>query len=312
VNDWATLLANRDELVRAFATVVAAGVVRADTDHPAFHGCYDWHSAVHGTYALLAASRLTGDSTFAEVALSQTGSAAVGAEVTALTDGRLDHEVPYGMAWALVLDSEAVRSDIDVFGDLAVAAADRVAGHLDALCGSGDLTAAAYDEEYPSATWATIALRRWGLARCDAYAVDAADRVAKRILGAFVAGGAEPAGAIARRGFFSPVHLAVLLAADLGGGADTAALSARAGFDAGLLGGAQQPTVHSAGLNFSRAWGLYGAWRITRDPRWRDAAARLIVGHAGRPESWRDDYARYAHWIPQFGLFAVVETVDRP
>jgi hypothetical protein len=70
--------------------------------------------------------------------------------------------------------------------------------------------------------------------------------------------------------------------------------------------------VHSAGLNVSRAWGLYGAWRIAGEPLWRDAAARLILGHAARPERWRDDYARYAHWIPQFGLFAVAETVDRP
>jgi hypothetical protein len=312
VDDWATFVTGRDELVRAFATVVAAGVARADTDHPAFHGCYDWHSAVHGTYALLAASRLTGESTFADAALSQTGPAAVAAEVTALAGGRLDHEVPYGMAWALVLDAEALQSTIDAFGDLGAAAADRVVSHLDALSGNGDLTAAAYDEEYPSAIWATIALRRWGLARRDAYAIDAADRVAKRILGAFVAGGAEPAGAMAGRGFFSPVHMAILLAADLGGGADTAALCAGAGFDTGLLDDAQQPTVHSAGLNFSRAWGLYGAWRITRDPRWRDAAARLILGHAARSEWWRDDYARYAHWIPQFGLFAVAETVDRP
>ncbi len=310
MSDWETFLGRRDEMVRAFATVVAAGVARSDTAHPAFHGCFDWHSAVHGTYALLAASRLTGESAFAEAALSQTGPAAVAAEVTALADGRLDHEVPYGMAWALVLDAEATRSTIDVFGDLASAAADRVVSHLDALSGRGDLAAAAWDEEYPSASWATIALRRWGLARRDAYAIDAADRAAKRILGAFIGGGAEPERPMAGRGFFSPVHLAALLAADLGGGADMAALCAGAGFDTGLFDDARQPTVHSAGLNFSRAWGLYGAWRTTGDSRWRDAAARLILGHAAQPERWRDDYARYAHWIPQFGVFAVAETVD--
>ena len=312
MNDWEALVTRRDELVRAFATVVADGVARADTAHPAFHGCYDWHSAVHGTYALLAASRLTGESTFAEMALSQAGSTAVAAEVSALAGGRLDHEVPYGMAWVLVLDAEAARSDLDVFGDLAIAAADRVVGHLDALRRGGDLTSAAFDAEYPSATWATIALRRWGLARCNSYAIDAADRAAALILGAFSGGGAKPAQATAGRGFFSPVHLAVLLAADLGCGADPAVLDGRTGFDTDLLAGTQEPTVHSAGLNFSRAWGLYGAWRITREPRWRDVAAGLIIGHAARPERWRDDYARYAHWIPQFGVFAVAETVDRP
>jgi len=215
-----------------------------------------------------------------------------------LAGGQLDHEVPYGMAWVLVLDAEAARSHVDVFGELAIAAADRIVGHLDALQRGGDLTAAAFDAEYPSATWATVALRRWGLARRNTYAIDAADRAAALILGAFPGGGCEPATTRARRGFVSPVHLAVLLAADLGRGADPALLDGRAGFDTDLLGGAQQPTVHSAGLNFSRAWGLYGAWRLTRKSRWRDAAARLIIGHAAQPERWRDDYARYAHWGP--------------
>jgi hypothetical protein len=312
VNDWEMFQARRDELVRTFATVVGTGVARVDTAHPAFHGCYDWHSAVHGTYALLAASRLTGDSTFADMALSQAGPAAVAAEVTALADGRLDHEVPYGMAWTLVLDAEAVRSGVDVFGDLAIAAADRVVGHLDVLQSGGNLISAAFDAEYPSATWAAVALRRWGLARHNTYAIDAADRAAARILGAFSGDECGPAMAREGLGFFSPVHLAVLLAADLSGGADPIALNSRAGFDTDLLVGAQQPTVHSAGLNFSRAWGLYGAWRITREHYWRDAASALIVCHAARPERWRDDYARYAHWVPQFGVFAVAETVDQP
>jgi hypothetical protein len=311
VSDWETFVGRRDELVRAFATVVAAGVARSDTAHPAFHGCFDWHSAVHGTYALLAAARLTGDSTFAEAALAQTGPAAVAAEVTALADGQLDHEVPYGMAWALILDAEAARSNIDGFGELAVAAADRIIRHLDARQRDGDLISAAYDEEYPNAIWATIALRRWALARRDTGTIEAAGSSAARILGAFSDyGAAEPA--TAGRGFFSPVHLAVLLAADLSAGANGAALDAHAGFGTDLLVGAQQPTVHSAGLNYSRAWGLYGAWRITRDPRWREAVARLILGHSARPEWWRDDYALYAHWIPQFGVFAVAETIDSP
>jgi hypothetical protein len=311
VNDWTSYVSRRDELVRAFATVVAASVTRFDTDHPAFHGCFDWHSAVHGTYALLAASRLSGDPAFADVALAQTAPAAVAAEVAALADGRLDHEVPYGLAWALILDAEAARADISTFRGLADIARDRVGAHLDDLAADGTLSAAAADEEYPNAIWSIIALRRWGVARGDALAIETAERVATEILGALSSRGpGDAATPMAGRGFFSPVHLAVLLAADLDGATAAAALMADAGFVTDLLDGDQEPTVHSAGLNFSRAWGLYGAWRITGESRWREAAAGLVVGHAARPDQWRDDYARYAHWIPQFGVFAVAETVD--
>jgi hypothetical protein len=310
VSDWDTFVAGRDELLRTFATVIATSVRRVDNAHPAFHGCFDWHSAVHGTYALLAVSRLTGNSTFVETALSQTRPVAVAAEVTALASGQLDHEIPYGLAWVLILDAEAARSDVEVFGALATSARDRLITHLDGLAGDGTLTAGAANEEYPNAIWPSIALRRWGLARGDAFAVDAADRAAGPILDAF-SGRGEPAAPMAGRGFFSPVHLAVLLAADLGG-ANVAEVLTGAGFAADVLTAEQEPTVHSAGLNFSRAWGTYGAWRSTGEPRWLDATARLIRGHAARPERWHDDYARYAHWIPQFGVFAVAETVDRP
>ena len=309
MSDWDRFVAGRDDLLRAFATVIATSVTRVDTAHPVFHGCFDWHSAVHGTYALLAASRLTGESTFAEKALAQAGAGAVAAEVGALARGQLDHEIPYGLAWVLILDTEAARSDVDVFGALATSARDRLVHHLDSLAADGTLTAAAADEEYPNAIWPTIALRRWGLARGDASAVDTADRAAGPILRA-ISGRGEPAAPLAGRGFFSPVHLAVLLAADLGGGANVAEVLAGAGFAADVPAAGQEPTVHSAGLNFSRAWGLHGAWRLSREPRWRDATARLILGHAARPERWRDDYARYSHWIPQFGVFAVAETVD--
>ena len=47
--------------VSLLAQVPAQHVLRHDTIHPAFHGCIDWHSACHATWALLAARGLTGD-----------------------------------------------------------------------------------------------------------------------------------------------------------------------------------------------------------------------------------------------------------
>lgn len=51
------LFDRRAWLERAGETIAAA-IGRRDTDHAIFHGCYDWHSAVHG-WALLRIARVT-------------------------------------------------------------------------------------------------------------------------------------------------------------------------------------------------------------------------------------------------------------
>ena len=53
--------------LRILGEVVEQGFIRKDTQHPAFCGCIDWHSCVHGAYALLTAARLAGQDRWAEV-----------------------------------------------------------------------------------------------------------------------------------------------------------------------------------------------------------------------------------------------------
>ena len=78
---------------------------------PAFYGCYDWHSAVHGHWLLVRAVRLFPDTPYsaqarAELARSFT-SENVTVEVAYLrTDGRASFERPYGLAWLLQLAAE--------------------------------------------------------------------------------------------------------------------------------------------------------------------------------------------------------------
>lgn len=76
---------------------------------PAFYGCFDWHSAVHGHWLLARLLRLFPDAEFA--------GAARAALRTNLAEDRLAREVeflrtrpgferPYGLAWLLALDTE--------------------------------------------------------------------------------------------------------------------------------------------------------------------------------------------------------------
>ncbi|MBS0393679.1 MAG: DUF2891 domain-containing protein [Proteobacteria bacterium] len=81
---------------------------------PAFFGCYDWHSAVHGHWLLARAARLHPLAPFAAGAratLAQDLAAdKLAAEAAYLQgEGRRSFERPYGLAWLLALSAELHR-----------------------------------------------------------------------------------------------------------------------------------------------------------------------------------------------------------
>ncbi len=85
---------------------------------PAFYGCYDWHSAVHGHWLLVRLTRLHPDASYAPAAR-----AALAANLTedALRreaaymahPDRAGFERPYGLAWLLQLIAELEQWDDD-------------------------------------------------------------------------------------------------------------------------------------------------------------------------------------------------------
>jgi hypothetical protein len=78
---------------------------------PAFYGCYDWHSAVHGHWLLARLIRLFPDARFAADALAALETnltpTRIAGEVAYLNaKGRESFERPYGLAWLLQLAAE--------------------------------------------------------------------------------------------------------------------------------------------------------------------------------------------------------------
>lgn len=78
---------------------------------PAFYGCYDWHSSVHGHWLLARLARSFPDASFApeaRAALQQSLTEAnITQEVAYLkAEGRASFERPYGLAWLLQLGAE--------------------------------------------------------------------------------------------------------------------------------------------------------------------------------------------------------------
>jgi hypothetical protein len=83
---------------------------------PAFYGCYDWHSSVHGHWLLARLARTFPDASFtpnARDALKQSLTPENIAQEAAYlrADGRSSFERPYGLAWLLQLGAELRESD---------------------------------------------------------------------------------------------------------------------------------------------------------------------------------------------------------
>lgn len=78
---------------------------------PAFYGCYDWHSSVHGHWLLARLARLDPDASYAAAARAALARSLtpekIAGEVAYLRgEGRVSFERPYGLAWLLQLAAE--------------------------------------------------------------------------------------------------------------------------------------------------------------------------------------------------------------
>jgi hypothetical protein len=78
---------------------------------PAFYGCYDWHSAVHGHWLLVRLLHLFPNAPFAQdaraaLSASLTAENIAGEIAYASNEARVSFERPYGLAWVLQLSAE--------------------------------------------------------------------------------------------------------------------------------------------------------------------------------------------------------------
>ena len=95
-----------------------AQVMQSDADAkppraltPAFYGCYDWHSSVHGHWLLVRLVKLFPDADFAAPARAALATSLTARNIQAEVEylrgpGRVSFERPYGLAWLLQLAHE--------------------------------------------------------------------------------------------------------------------------------------------------------------------------------------------------------------
>lgn len=289
---------------------------------PAFYGCYDWHSAVHGHWLLARAARRWPAAAFAadaRAALQRSLSADnIAAELNYYVGaGRESFERPYGLAWLLALATELRRWNDPQAAQwsrnlepLETRVASRLADWLPKLhypIRSG---------EHSQTAFALALIRDWAVARdqpemrklVDARATEfyLRDRDCPMSY--------EPSG----EDFLSPC----LAEADLM--RRVLAPRAFAGWLTGFLPQLQradarwlQPAIvtdredpklaHLDGLNLSRAWMLQGiAAGLPRgDPR-RDRLLLNASRHANAALPWvTGEHYSGGHWLGTFALYLV-------
>jgi hypothetical protein len=291
----------RDAAARMLVALPQACVRRHDTTHPLFHGCIDWHSAVHGVWALVAATRITGDRRYVDEATALLVPAKIARERAWLA-AHPAFEMPYGRAWFLRLAADYARATGD---DRLAPMARDVAKSLVARFESTppDPTADAYDSD----SWALLNLLHYARSTGDRAL---AEFVAAQVRAHFMV---PPAACVAEaaermRQSFMPTcgNWAWLVGEHMPPEAFRAWLAVFLPPQSPLLRPIVAPTTaHAHGTDFARAWHLWHLWKHTGNAHYLDAyLAHVRLGLRQRAW-WAGDYEAVGHWVAQFGMLGL-------
>ncbi|MCE9582003.1 MAG: DUF2891 domain-containing protein [Planctomycetes bacterium] len=303
----------RDAVLDAMAPVIAAGIATRDTDAPIFHGNIDWHSAVHGHWALFRIARATGrhdaEANAADASLSPD---LIPREI-ALLKSDASFEMPYGRSWFLLLAEEFERWSTEHKGadpkrlrGMADLAAASLVAHYETAAPS------AASREYENASWAMVRLHGWFTFAGDK---DGLAKVAKWIEG--MKGLEKPANGFAfdrtHTDFFSRFGNFAYLQVKTRDAAGVAAFLEKYPIrDADITPCVDvNDAAHHLGTNWSRAWSLAALAKAAPEEADRKRFQKAFEAHVERGmkqhAASKDDFWAYGHWVPQFAVYAVTE-----
>lgn len=296
--------AERPKLALALTEPIAKCVARHDTGNPAFHGCIDWHSAVHGTWALTAYTRVTKDKRYLPLLDTILRPELIAKEREHLARDP-SFEMPYGRAWFLRLAVDHRRAfDSDLLEGLA----DDIASSLIAYYTR--VPASPMSIAYDSATWALINLYDYGALRHDSRILDF---VSRQVKARYLEDGACPAKAL-------EVQTAEFMAICTNWAWLVGKVLPRQEFLPWLarflppeppLTPIEGPdSVHQTALNFSRAWGLWALYSATGDSHYFQSYLSHFNATYAHPDFWKGDYHTVSHWVAQFGMLDLILTYD--
>ena len=270
--------------------------LRTDTLSPLFHGATDWHSAVHGHWAILWVSHRLGWMARKEIWMRRLCAPSFAEELAHLARDP-DFERPYGRAWFLRLGALCHTL---AGGGFREAVAPVATDLLHDLLTRADPNIG----EYQNPCWVALQLHHWfstvgdeaGIAACKEWVRSRRPKM-----------DAMPELDIDSGAFFSVWAVQSLcLLRILGGPAflehhhqqDVEPIHPIATLKA---------PVHHLGIHSSRAWGCVAAFEATRDRQWEASFIQHMAAASALHPVWRHNCYAYTHWVPQFLVYALAE-----
>ena len=283
-------------MLRSLINTIQQGVTRQDTNHHLFHGSWDWHSSVHAHWALLLHARIEQDHSLFAWLRKRLESGVIIKEIQYLMDNP-DFERPYGRAWflalALVFIQSGLKPDISRPTDrLALDLWQWIQSkHIDIKIG-----------EYDNQAWTILQLFMWFAFTENTIRKSEIEHWVKRF---YCTIDNHPANDQLRQEFFSCWSVQALLLGEvlgLDGLATWIAEQKYSNFDLTPI--QPEEKVHHLGMNASRSWGFWAAWRATNKSRWKEAYQDHLHHSIQLHQHWKEEYYAYGHWVPQFTLYA--------
>jgi hypothetical protein len=302
---WTEFQAERVARLHTLSPVILSAVGNADTASPIFHGCFDWHSAVHGVYSLYAIYNRTGDDLYLEAARQHARPELVAGELGYMRQGWLEaEENPYGFAWMLVLVETQERAT----GGLELRPlADYAVERITALLAGLDEESAfqlAVNDAYGNLSWALLHLARWATHAGDADLLELARETVRRHLVGDRLDAALPLGsdAGAVQEFMAPGLMRLAALGAVLGAEGRVHVDRLIPADFTLPAFTQPTTIHGGGVNFFRAFALLHAYVATGRASLAEDIARVFEYQLGRTDLWRAGDYQHRHWIAQIGV----------
>lgn len=322
---WSGFLADRtklyEELAPAFVSCFQRRDSLIDPLSPIFHGCIDWHSAVHAAYSHHVLYRRTGDKKYLNLVHDQVapnGISLIEAEEIyeqAKAPNLPLTENPYGFGWFLLLAREReLSTDKKDFRDMADFAANQMMSWFETRITRGDANTYILNRAHPNYSWSLINLDVWARYTKDKEISELVRKATKPLLdeGLDELCPAKNDKATNASGF-QPACLMRLAAVAHVWGKDV-----KEWVEARLPKNFYVPPItkpsgcHAGGLNFTRSFALYQLYLVTGDTSYRDNYVELIRYHVGRPEFYMGErylgnpaYECYSHWVAQVGVRAI-------
>ncbi|HCH63120.1 MAG TPA: hypothetical protein DFR83_09965 [Deltaproteobacteria bacterium] len=281
--------------IHDFIQTFRSEIAECDTERPIFHGCWDWHSSVHAHWALLESAHLVQDEDSLEWVLNRLQNQSMLEEIQYLQD-HPTFEMPYGRAWFLRLMMRLEQiTGFDQYTELVQAIADNLHHNLKSSVHSPLIS------EYQNPSWAFIQLYHW------------ASHVNDKDTMQWIRGTTEE----------QFLHPKAILDVDREGRGEFFSLWGLQVYLIYTVLGAEVlkhwlekipnleviqnlKTEHHLAIHASRAWGLYSAYSATSDQVWKEAYDRHLQASIELHPVWKVDRRAYAHWVPQFTLYAIL------